>query len=40
MGVGRYVTTVIVEAHGGRLTEQTDGDVTTIRIRFPAEGAV
>jgi hypothetical protein len=37
------VTTVIVEAHGGRLTEQTDDDVTTIttiRIRFPAEGVV
>ncbi len=43
MGVSRYVTTVIVEAHGGRLTEQTDDDVTTIttiRIRFPAEGVV
>jgi nitrogen-specific signal transduction histidine kinase len=40
MGVARYVTKVIVEAHGGTLTEQADGDVTTIRIRFPAEGVV
>jgi hypothetical protein len=40
MGVARYVTTVIVEAHGGRLTEQTIDDVTTIRMRFPAEGVV
>jgi hypothetical protein len=39
--VRRYVTTMIVEAHLGTITEQSaDGD-TTLRIRIPAipEGA-
>jgi signal transduction histidine kinase len=42
IGVSRYITTTIVEAHGGTLTEQTDAGVTAIRIRIPAapEGAV
>ena len=42
IGVSRYVTTQIVEAHGGTLIEQTDGDGTTVRIRLPVllEGSV
>jgi signal transduction histidine kinase len=41
IGVGRYVTATIVEAHGGALTEGADSGVGTIRIRLPAtpEGA-
>jgi signal transduction histidine kinase len=42
IGVSRYVTTTIVEAHGGTLTEQAESGVTTIRINLPAtrEGGV
>ncbi len=42
IGVGRFVTTMIVEAHGGTLTEQTGGGDTTVQIRLPvlSEGAV
>ena len=36
LGVGRYVTTTIIEAHGGSFTEQFDDAVNTIRIRLPA----
>jgi signal transduction histidine kinase len=41
MGVGRYVTEMVVEAHGGTLIEQADGGDATVRIRLPAmsEGA-
>jgi len=35
LGVGRYVTATIVEAHGGTLTEEADDTATTIRIRLP-----
>ena len=35
IGVGRYVTTQVVEAHGGTFTEHTDGERTTVRIRLP-----
>jgi len=35
LGVGRYVTATIVEAHGGTLTEEADETSTTIRIRLP-----
>lgn len=36
MGVGRYVTEMVVEAHGGTLIEQADGGDATVRIRLPA----
>jgi signal transduction histidine kinase len=36
MGVGRYVTAMIVEGHGGRLTERAEDGATTIRITLPA----
>jgi two-component system, OmpR family, phosphate regulon sensor histidine kinase PhoR len=41
MGVSRYVTAMVVEAHGGTFTEQADHDDATLRIRLPAmsEGA-
>ena len=41
MGAGRYVTEMIVEAHGGTLIEQADGGDATVRITLPAmsEGA-
>jgi len=35
LGVGRHVTAMIMEAHGGTLTEQADEAVTTIVIRLP-----
>jgi len=34
-GVGRYVTAIIVQAHGGTVTEQTDCDRMTVRIQLP-----
>jgi len=36
MGVGRYVTAMVVEAHGVTLIEQADGSDVTVRIRLPA----
>jgi signal transduction histidine kinase len=36
IGVGRYVTAVIVEGHGGRLTERAEDGDTTVRITLPA----
>ena len=36
MGVSRYVTATIVEAHGGTLTEFMDHGETTVQIRLPA----
>jgi signal transduction histidine kinase len=41
MGAGRYVTEIVVEAHGGTLIEQADGGDATVRITLPAmsEGA-
>ena len=36
MGVSRYVTETIVEAHGGTLTERMDHGETTVQIRIPA----
>jgi two-component system, OmpR family, phosphate regulon sensor histidine kinase PhoR len=41
MGVSRYVTTMIVQAHGGTLIQNVIGGSTTVRIRLPVlEGAV
>src|SRR5262249_43867440 len=41
MGAGRFVTARIVEAHGGTITEQANGALTTFQIRIPIspEGA-
>ena len=36
MNVSRYVTRMIVEAHLGTVTEQSDGRETSVRIRIPA----
>ena len=36
LGVSGYVTSMIVEAHGGTLTEQADGGTATVRIQIPA----
>jgi signal transduction histidine kinase len=36
LGVSRYVTAMVVKAHGGTLTEQVEGDDATVRIRLPA----
>jgi hypothetical protein len=36
MNVSRYVTRMIVEAHLGTVTEQSDDRETTVRIRIPA----
>ena len=40
MGVGRYVTEMVVEAHGGTLIEQADGSDVIVRIRLPAMSKV
>jgi signal transduction histidine kinase len=36
LGVRRYVTAAIVEAHGGALREASDGEKTTTWVRLPA----
>jgi two-component system phosphate regulon sensor histidine kinase PhoR len=36
LGVSRYVTAMVVEAHGGTLTEQAYDDDATVEIRLPA----
>ena len=36
MGVSGYVTSAVVEAHGGALREETIGPETTAWIRLPA----
>lgn len=36
MGVSGYVTSAVVEAHGGALREETVGPETTAWIRLPA----
>jgi signal transduction histidine kinase len=36
MGVSRYVTAMVVEAHGGTFTEEADDGDATVRIRLPA----
>jgi len=36
MGVGRYVTEMVVDSACGTLIEQADGGDATVRIRLPA----